>query len=110
MRWTCDQTAGALYFYVGSGKPTSQEELADGIVIDRNAGGFVVGVELLGVPSVMPKVLEDCLSRQTIENIRFVLQGLTSTVVPTAVPATRRFKTAEPSDSDDPTKLELVGA
>lgn len=48
-RWTYDPTVDAAYAQV-SDKPIKRtEELADGVIIDYDADGKVVGIELLDI-------------------------------------------------------------
>ena len=47
--YTFDPQADAAYGYVGEGPIADTEEVADGIIVDRDAEGRPVGVEVLGV-------------------------------------------------------------
>ena len=60
MRWTFDADAGALYAYLGHGHSARQVEIADGVVVDLDANGAVVGVEFLSpCPPIPQKQLEE---------------------------------------------------
>lgn len=49
VRHTFDPKVDAAYCYVGSGRIADTEEVADGIIVDRDAEGQLVGVEVLDV-------------------------------------------------------------
>lgn len=44
-----DETADAAYIALGDGSVASTEEVADGILVDRDAGLRPVGIEVLSV-------------------------------------------------------------
>lgn len=47
MRWTYDTRAGALYVYFATGGSVRQEEPFPGAVIDFDAMGSIVGLEVI---------------------------------------------------------------
>jgi uncharacterized protein YuzE len=49
MRLTVDREADALYLRLDESVVTESEELQPGVVLDYDAGGQVVGVEILGL-------------------------------------------------------------
>ena len=48
MRWTCDLSVGALYFELTDEPIASQRVVDDGLIVDYDAAGGVVGMEALG--------------------------------------------------------------
>jgi uncharacterized protein YuzE len=46
MKWTWDTEADALYVLLTDAEPSRQEEV-DGLVVDLDANGHVVGIEIL---------------------------------------------------------------
>jgi len=62
MRWTFDDNAGAMYFYLDdSQQPHSQRELSAGLVLDLNDAGEPIGFEVVGLPDLneLGPVLEE---------------------------------------------------
>ena len=54
MRMTFDKEADALYIRFDEAKIVESEEVSDGIVLDFDATGRVVGFEMLGVRQRFP--------------------------------------------------------
>lgn len=48
MRWTFDANAEAFYLYLTGRPVVRQTELAEGLIVDLDAEGAVVGIELIG--------------------------------------------------------------
>jgi uncharacterized protein YuzE len=58
MRLTVDKDNDALYFRLDEGSVIESEEVKPGVILDFNAEGKVVGVELLGLSArVAPEQL-----------------------------------------------------
>lgn len=50
MRWTYEIETGAFYFYIADGgQPDRQREFNDGLVVDLDEAGNVIGVEYLSL-------------------------------------------------------------
>jgi uncharacterized protein YuzE len=64
MRMTVDQEADALYIRFGEAKIVESEEVSDGIILDLDASGRVVGFEMLDVRRRFP---DADLSRVDVE-------------------------------------------
>jgi uncharacterized protein YuzE len=64
MRMTVDTEADALYIRFGEAKIVESEEVSDGIILDFDASGRVVGFEMLDVRRRFP---EADLSRVDVE-------------------------------------------
>jgi uncharacterized protein YuzE len=64
MRMTVDQEADALYIQLGEAKIVESEEVSDGIILDLDAGGRVVGFEMLYLRQRFP---DADLSRVDVE-------------------------------------------
>ena len=54
MRMKVDQEADALYIRFDDAKIVESEEVSDGIILDFDANGRVVGFEMLGVRQRFP--------------------------------------------------------
>jgi uncharacterized protein YuzE len=54
MRMTVDKEADALYIRFDEAKIVESEEVSDGIILDFDAAGRVVGFEMLGVRQRFP--------------------------------------------------------
>jgi len=54
MRLTVDREADALYFRLDESAIAESEEVQPGVVLDYDANGHVVGVELLGLSKRVP--------------------------------------------------------
>jgi len=54
MRMTVDEAADALYIRFDEAKISESEEVSPGIILDYDAGGRVVGFEMLGVRRRFP--------------------------------------------------------
>ena len=54
MRMTVDKEADALYIRFDEAKIVESEEVSDGIILDFDAGGRVVGFEMLGIRQRFP--------------------------------------------------------
>ena len=54
MRMTVDKEADALYIRFDEAKIVESEEVSDGIILDFDADGRVVGFEMLGVRQRFP--------------------------------------------------------
>ena len=54
MRMKLDTDADALYIRFDDAKIVESEEVSDGIILDFDAGGRVVGLEMLGVRRRFP--------------------------------------------------------
>ena len=54
MRMTIDQEADALYIRFDEAKIVESEEVSDGIILDFDANGRVVGLEMLYVRERFP--------------------------------------------------------
>lgn len=54
MRLHVDHEADALYLRLDEGRVLESEQVAPGVVLDYNAEGQVVGVEILGLSSRAP--------------------------------------------------------
>jgi uncharacterized protein YuzE len=54
MRMRVDKEADALYIRFDEAKIVESEEVSDGIILDFDAGGRVVGFEMLGVRRRFP--------------------------------------------------------
>ncbi len=54
MRLTVDKEADALYFRLDETPVMESEEVHPGIVLDFNAQGAVVGIEILGLSKRVP--------------------------------------------------------
>ena len=54
MRMTIDQEADALYIRFDEAKIVESEEVSDGIILDFDATGLVVGLEMLYVRERFP--------------------------------------------------------
>lgn len=64
MRMTIDKEADALYIRFGEAKIVESEEVSDGIILDFDASGRVVGLEMLYVQERFPNT---DLSRVEVE-------------------------------------------
>lgn len=64
MRMTVDKEADALYIRFDEAKIVESEEVGDGIILDFDATGRVVGFEMLGVRQRFP---DADLSRVDVE-------------------------------------------
>ena len=64
MRMTIDQEADALYIRFDEAKIVESEEVSDGIILDFDANGRVVGLEMLYVRERFP---DADLSRVEVE-------------------------------------------
>ena len=47
MRWEFDAEAGSLYVYLAAGEAHHQEEMPDGVIVDVDASGRAVGIEVV---------------------------------------------------------------
>jgi len=57
MRITYDPEAEAIYIYVKRGKRVPKtEELEDGIFLDKNEKGEILGIEILWVPDLKVEI------------------------------------------------------
>jgi uncharacterized protein YuzE len=54
MRMTVDEEADALYIRFDEAKIVESEEVSDGVILDFDATGRVVGFEMLGVRRRFP--------------------------------------------------------
>ncbi len=54
MRLTVDREADALYFRLDESAVAESEEVQPGVVLDYDAKGHVVGVEILGLSKRVP--------------------------------------------------------
>ena len=54
MRMTVDSNADALYIRFDEAKIVESEEVSDGVILDFDARGRVVGLEMLGVRERFP--------------------------------------------------------
>jgi uncharacterized protein YuzE len=54
MRMTVDKEADALYIRFDEAKIVESEEVSDGVILDFDAAGRVVGFEMLGVRQRFP--------------------------------------------------------
>jgi uncharacterized protein YuzE len=54
MRMTVDEEADALYIRFDEAKIIQSEEVSPGMILDFDAGGRVVGFEMLGVRKRLP--------------------------------------------------------
>lgn len=61
MRWKLDLEASALYVYLREGQPAEQRELDDGTIVDVDADGRLVGLEILApwAPVDWPTLMEE---------------------------------------------------
>ena len=50
---TYDPSADAAYIYLGRAEIAESEEVAPGFVLDYDAGGRVVGIEIIGASKVL---------------------------------------------------------
>ncbi len=66
MKIEYDQEANALYVTLREAQVASTNEVTDNIVIDMDADGSPIGIEILGVRQLLSP--ED-LSRLTVENL-----------------------------------------
>jgi len=66
MRMTWDKEADALYIRLDDAKIVESEEVSDGIVLDFDASGRAVGLEMLDVRQRFPNANAD-LSRVEVE-------------------------------------------
>ncbi len=48
MRWTYDANVDAIYVYLSDARPVRQEEMPGGMVVDLDAEGHAVGIEVIG--------------------------------------------------------------
>ena len=54
MRLKVDHKNDALYFRLSESAIVDSEEIQPGLIIDYNASGNVVGIEILGVSKIAP--------------------------------------------------------
>jgi len=66
MKITFDKEADAVYIEFGDGKFASNKKIDNDTIIDLDAKGKILGIELLGVSKRMSK---DFLSNISIENL-----------------------------------------
>lgn len=55
MRVSVDQKADAVYLYMTEEKIESSEEVADGIIVDYDKDGKMVGIEILNASQINRK-------------------------------------------------------
>ena len=55
MRVSVDQKADAVYLYMTEEKIGSSEEVADGIIVDYDKDGKMVGIEILNASQINRK-------------------------------------------------------
>jgi uncharacterized protein YuzE len=55
MRIKVDEPNDALYFRLDESPVIESEEIKKGIILDFNAGGQVVGIEILGIKKFIPR-------------------------------------------------------
>lgn len=55
MRASVDQKADAIYLYMTEEKIESSEEVADGIIVDYDKDGKMVGIEILNASQINRK-------------------------------------------------------
>jgi uncharacterized protein YuzE len=75
MRWTFDADAAALYTYIRQGRSARQAEIADGVVVDFDEAGVVLGVEFLSPCPPIPRAeLEELgVDRVTLELMEYLV-------------------------------------
>jgi uncharacterized protein YuzE len=54
MRIKVDETSDALYFRLDESPIIESEEVQPGIIVDYNAAGQAVGIEILGIKNRIP--------------------------------------------------------
>ena len=54
MRIKIDEASDALYFRLDENPVIESEEIQPGIILDYNAGGQTVGIEILGIKKRIP--------------------------------------------------------
>ena len=66
MKLTVDREADALYLNLDETPAAESEEISPGIILDYNAEGKVVGVEILGISKRAPTLNTRELQFQTV--------------------------------------------
>ena len=66
MKLTIDRQADALYLDLDEGPAADSEEISPGVILDYNAEGKVVGVEMLYLSK---RVAADQLARMQLESV-----------------------------------------
>jgi len=54
MRIKVDETSDALYFRIDESQIVESQEVQPGIIVDYNAAGQAVGIEILGIKARIP--------------------------------------------------------
>jgi len=54
MRIKVDETSDALYFRLDESQIVESQEVQPGIIVDYNAAGQAVGIEILGIKARIP--------------------------------------------------------
>ena len=78
MRWSMDLEVDAINFSFGSGPSARQQELEDGTVLDFDASGSLIGVEVLAVshgwdPAAL--VSSGAIAAQDLETLQYVMKA-----------------------------------
>lgn len=55
MKIQYDKLADALYFYLKKGKISKTIKMKDRLIVDVDKDGKIIGLEILGISSQMPK-------------------------------------------------------
>ncbi|MCX6731812.1 MAG: DUF2283 domain-containing protein [Candidatus Parcubacteria bacterium] len=55
MKIQYDKLADALYFYLKKGKISKTIKMRDRLIVDVDKDGKIIGLEILGISSQMPK-------------------------------------------------------
>ncbi|MBW8780370.1 MAG: DUF2283 domain-containing protein [Acidobacteria bacterium] len=75
MRWTYDTQADAFYAYVRTAPIDRQVETPGGLIVDVDANGEVVGIEVLSPGRDVDFTgLTDLLDATTLRTLRFLMQ------------------------------------
>lgn len=66
MKFHYDKKEDILAIWFGKGKAFISEEVADGLIIDRDSKGQIVGMEILDAKEQTPAPFRSAISRQAI--------------------------------------------
>ncbi len=87
MRWTYEIETGAFYFYIADGgQPDRQREFNDGLVVDLDEAGNVIGVEYrLGAPGLRDEAFRGLVG---VDDASAILFAVSNPPAPLRLPAT----------------------